>query len=381
MMDVHIVGVGIHAFGRHPGKSGIDLGVHAAREALADAGLAWTDMQFAFGGSEDAGDVDAIATPLGLTGIPVINVANGCATGGSSLLSACWAIRSGEFELGMAVGFDSHARGAFNFDPSRFGLPAWYGETGLMVTAQFMGMKIQRYMSRFGITQKTLGLVAEKAFVNGARAPHAWRRQPVALEVILESALIVDPLTKYMFCSPSEGGAALVLASARKMRELGLSGPRIRGAALQSRADVSFEVFAPFGNANAGPTHTQRAAQKVFEMAAIGPEDVQVAQLQDTESGAEVMNMAENGFCRDGEQEALVQSGATRLGGRLPVNTDGGCIACGEPIGASGLRQIYENILQLRGRAEGRQVENCRIAYSQVAGMPGVSAAVVLESA
>lgn len=380
-MDVHIVGVGIHAFGRHPGKTGIELGVHAAREALTDAGLEWSDIQFAFGGSEDAGDVDAISTSLGLTGIPVINVANGCATGGSSLLSACWAIRSGEFDLGMAVGFDSHARGAFNFDPARFGLPAWYGETGLMVTAQFMGMKIQRYMSRFGITQATLGMVAEKAFENGARAPHAWRRQPVALDTILESQLIVDPLTKYMFCSPSEGGAALVLASGKKMRELGLSGPRIRGASLQSRADLSFEVFAPFAMTDVGPTHTERVAKKVFEMASVGPEDVHVAQLQDTESGAEIMNMAENGFCRDGEQEALVRSGATRLGGKLPINTDGGCIACGEPIGASGLRQIYENVQQLRRRAEGRQVENCRFAYSQVTGMPGVSAAVLLESA
>jgi acetyl-CoA acetyltransferase len=114
-------------------------------------------------------------------------------------------------------------------------------------------------------------------------------------------------------------------------------------------------------------------------MAAVAPADIDVAQIQDTESGAEIMHMAENGFCEDGEQEQWLATGATSLGGRLPMNTDGGCMACGEPIGASGLRQVYENVQQLRGRAPGRQVENARLGYSQVYGIPGIAAAVILE--
>ena len=380
MTDVHIVGAGIHAFGRHDDKSGLDQGVFAAREALADAGLQWTDMQFGFGGSSAAGNADAVLPRLGLTGIQFVNVANGCATGGSALLSGYWAIKSGEFDLGMVVGFDKHPRGAFNPEPADWGLPDWYGDIGLMLTTQFFGNKINRYMSLNGISPITLGRVAEKAFENGARTPHAWRREPVGLNAIMSSRMISDPLTQYMFCSPAEGGAALILASDRRMRELGLSGPKVRGAAVRTRVNGSFEVFAPSVDVERGPSPTQLASRAAYDMAGVGPKDIDVAQLQDTESGAEIMHMAENGFCADGEQERLLEEGATRLGGALPVNTDGGCLACGEPIGASGLRQVYENVQQLRSRADGRQVEAARLGYSQVYGAPGLSGVVILEA-
>jgi acetyl-CoA acetyltransferase len=380
MTQVHIVGAGIHPFGRTEGRSGLDQGQFAVEQALADAGVTWRQMQFVFGGSAAAGNADALLPRLGLTGVQFINVANGCATGGSALLAGYWAIKSGEFDLGMVVGFDKHPRGAFNADPEKSGLPRWYGETGLMLTTQFFGMKIQRYMGLHGISPETLGRVAEKAFENGARTPHAWRREPVGLNVIMSSDLVSDPLTKFMFCSPAEGGAALILASDRKMRELGLAGPRIRGAAVRTRVAGSFEVFSPSLELERGPSPTQIAARAAYEMAALGPEDMDVVQIQDTESGAEIMHMAENGFCADGEQERLIAEGQTRLGGPMPVNTDGGCLACGEPIGASGLRQVYEHVQQLRGRADGRQVEAARLGYSQVYGAPGLSAVAILEA-
>jgi acetyl-CoA acetyltransferase len=380
MTDVHIVGAGIHPFGRHDGKTGLDQGLFAIHQALADAGVAWSDMQFAFGGSSAAGNADAVLPRLGLTGVQFINVANGCATGGSAILSGYWAIKSGEFDLGLVVGFDKHPRGAFNADPEEWGLPAWYGEAGMMLTTQFFGMKIQRYMGLHGIGAETLGLVAEKAFQNGAKTPHAWRREPVGLNVIMSSDMVSDPLTKYMFCAPAEGGAALILASDRKMRELGLGGPKIRGAAVRTRVNGSFEVFSPSLEIERGPSPTELASKAAYEMAALGPTDIDVIQIQDTESGAEIMHMAENGFCAHGEQEKLIRDGATRLGGRMPINTDGGCLACGEPIGASGLRQVYENVQQLRGRSSERNVEGARIGYSQVYGAPGLSAVAILEA-
>ena len=380
MTEVHIVGAGIHPFGRHDGKTGLDQGLFAIHEALADAGVAWSDMQFAFGGSSAAGNADAVLPRLGLTGVQFINVANGCATGGSALLSGYWAIKSGEFDLGLVVGFDKHPRGAFNADPEEWGLPAWYGEAGMMLTTQFFGMKIQRYMGLHGIGAETLGLVAEKAFQNGAKTPHAWRREPVGLNVIMSSDLVSDPLTKYMFCAPAEGGAALILASDRKLRELGLAGPKIRSAAVRTRVNGSFEVFSPSLEIERGPSPTELASKAAYEMAALGPADIDVIQIQDTESGAEIMHMAENGFCAHGEQEKLIHDGATRLGGAMPINTDGGCLACGEPIGASGLRQVYENVQQLRGRADGRQVADAKLGYSQVYGAPGLSAVAILEA-
>ncbi len=379
MTDVHIIGAGIHRFGRTDGVSGLEQGLVAVREALADAGQDWTAMQFAFGGSSAAGNADALLPHLGLTGVQFINVANGCATGGSAVLSGYWAIKSGEFDIGVVVGFDKHPRGAFNASPAEYGLPDWYGETGMMLTTQFFANKITRYMDLHGVTPTTLGKVAEKAFENGVHAPHAWRREPVSLETIMSSQMVSDPLTKFMFCSPAEGGCALILASDRKMRELGLSGPRVRSAAVRTRVNGSFEVFAPSLDITRGPSPTEIAAKAAFEMGGLAPSDVDVAQIQDTESGAEIMHMAENGFCAHGEQEQLIADGATKLGGRMPINTDGGCLACGEPIGASGLRQVYENVQQLRGRAEGRQVEGARLAYSQVYGAPGLSGVAILE--
>jgi acetyl-CoA acetyltransferase len=378
-MDVAIVGIGIHPFGRTPGLSGLQQGAVAARAAIADAGCAWQDMQFAFGGSFSAGSADALVNELGLTGLPFTNVANGCATGGSSLMAARAAILSGEFDLGLVVGFDKHDRGAFNADPESLGIGAWYGEAGLMVTTQFFGMKIQRYMHLHGITPLALARVAEKAFRNGALNPNAWRRSPVGVDEILSATMVSDPLTKFMFCSPSEGAVALVLCRGDIAHRYTKTPVYLKGAALRSRRYGSFEVFAPAQALEQVPGPTVDASRAVFEQAGIGPGEIRVAQLQDTESGAEIMHMAENGFCADGEQERMLADGDTRLDGRLPVNTDGGCLANGEPIGASGLRQIHENVVQLRGAAGARQVPGQpKTAYSHVYGAPGISAVTIL---
>ena len=375
-----IIGIGIHPFGRTEGMTGLDMGVAATRTALADAGVGWTDLQFAYGGSDSAGNADTMVSRLGLTGLQFINVKNGCATGGSALFGAAATIRSGEFDLGLAVGFDKHPRGAFDPRPADWGLPDWYGETGLMLTTQFFATKIQRYMYEHGISAKTLGRVAQKSFENGARADHAWRRTPVDLDTILNSQMLSDPLTKYMFCSPAEGAVALVLASEERARRMGVPIIRLEAAAMRTRPSGSFEVFAPSIDIERGGSATRIASAAAFAAAGIGPEDIDVAQIQDTEAGAEVMHMAENGLCADGEQEAWLAEGRTKIDGVLPINTDGGCIACGEPIGASGLRQVYENVVQLRGAGGARQVPgHPKVGYSHVYGAPGVSAVTILS--
>lgn len=380
MADVFIVGIGIHPFGRTEGLTGLQQGAYAIREALKDAGVEWADLQFGFGGSDSAGGADTVVNEMGLTGIPIINVRNGCATGGSSLIGTWQGVASGQYDLGVAFGYDKHPRGAFNAMPAEYSLPDWYGEAGMMVTTQFFAMKLQRYMAHHGITPMALGRVAQKAFDNGVHAPHAWRRSPVDIDTILNSPMISDPLTKYMFCSPAEGGVALILASAKKAREMGRDQIRIKAAVTRTRPPGSFEVFSPSLSIERGGAPTLLASAAAFEMAGIGPEDIAVAQLQDTESGAEIMHMAENGFCRDGEQEEWLAEGWSRIDGRLPINTDGGCLACGEPIGASGLRQVYENVTQLRGAGGGRQVPgNPTTAYTHVYGAPGISGVTILE--
>jgi acetyl-CoA acetyltransferase len=241
-------------------------------------------------------------------------------------------------------------------------------------------MKLRRYMGDFGITPMSLARVAAKSFDNGAHAPHAWRRTPMDVDTILNSQMVNDPLTKYMFCSPAEGGVALILASEKKAREMGRDEVRLKAAVIRSRPRGSFEVFAPSIELQRGVSPTVLASRAAFEQAGIGPEDIDIAQIQDTDSGAEIMHMAENGFCADGEQESWLATGHTRLDGALPINTDGGCIACGEPIGASGLRQVYENVVQMRGAGGSRQMPRApQTAYSHVYGAPGVSAVVILQ--
>jgi acetyl-CoA acetyltransferase len=378
--DVAIVGIGMHEFGRHEGIEGIDQGVVAVRRALVDAGLQWNDIEFAFGGSQAAGSADTMVAKLGLTGLQFINVANGCATGGSALFSAYNSIKSGMFDVGMAVGFDKHERGAFRVDLKENGLEEWYGASGLALTTQFFGMKINRYMHDYDISETTLAAVANKASRNGAMNPMAWRRNELSIEDVSTSRMVSYPLTQYMFCSPAEGAVSLVLCRADRARELTETPVFLRAAVVRSRRFGSFEVMAPHLAVERGDGPTIDAAKAAFEMAGIGPDDIDLAQLQDTEVGAEIMHMAENGFCEHGDQEHMIARGETEIGGRFPVNTDGGCLANGEPVGASGLRQVYENVVQLRGDAGVRQVRgDPRVAYTHVYGSPGISGVTILS--
>ncbi|MGI9327390.1 MAG: thiolase family protein [Pseudomonadales bacterium] len=379
-MDVAIIGIGMHPFGRTDGVTGLEQGVHAARQALKDVDLEWNNMEFAYGGSSAAGSADSMVSKLGLTGLQFINVANGCATGGSALQSAYMAIQSGMFDIGMAVGFDKHPRGAFTVDPEGSGLGKWYGDVGLALTPQFFGMKIQRYMHEFDISEDALVRVAVKNYKNGAKNPMAWRKNAFSYEDVINSPMVCDPLRKYMFCSPAEGGCAMILCRADKAKQYTKNPVFLKAVSVKTRQFGSFEVFSQAQALNRADAPTVQASQRAFEMAGIGPEDIQVAQLQDTESGAEIMHMAENGFCADGDQEKWLHEGWTEIDGKLPVNTDGGCLANGEPVGASGLRQVYEVALQLRGEAGERQVPNDpKTGYTHVYGAPGLSGVTILS--
>src|SRR3546814_501005 len=256
----------------------------------------------------------------------------------------------------MVVGFDKHPRGAFATKPSSLGIGDWYGETGMMITTQFFAQKIVRYMEQHDIGQETLAAVAEKSFSQGAANPNAWRRTPMSRQQILDAPMVNWPLTQYMFCSPGEGGVALVLARGEVAHKYTANPIYLRSAEFRSRRFGSFEVFSPWTTPEtlSGPTGDASAA--AFAAAGIGPEDVDVAQIQDTESGAELMHMAETGLCAHGEQEKLILTGQTRPDGSLPINTDGGVIANAEPIAATGLRQVLESVLQLRVDAGARPV-------------------------
>lgn len=381
-MEAVIIGVGLHPFGRFPGKSAMDMAADAVRLALADAGVGWPQVQTGFIGSLEVANPDAIVGRLGLTGIPLRGVFNGCATAGSALAMAARAIENGECDVAIAIGMDKHPRGAFAADPSIGGLPDWYGQTGLYITTHFFGMKINRYMHEHGITEQTLARVAAKNFRNASGNDKAWRRTPLSVEEILASPMLNYPLRQFMYCGPDEGAAAAVLCRADQAHKYVGRPVRVRACALRSRRIGAFEVQSPALPAGVpAPSPTVDASREAYELAGIGPQDVAVAQLQDTDAGSEIIHLAENGLCKDGEQERMIADGETEITGRLPVNTDGGLIGNGEPIGASGLRQIHELVLQLRGAAGARQVaENPAVGYAHLYGAPGVSAVTILST-
>ncbi|MFP6606311.1 MAG: thiolase family protein [Myxococcota bacterium] len=381
-MDLAILGTGLQPFGRHDGVTPIEMGVTAARAALDDAGLGWADVQLAFAGSLEVLQPDTMIRHMGLTGIPFTTLYNGCATGGNLLLSAANAITAGAGDIAIAIGMDKHPRGAFSVGDTleSIGLGQWYGETGLAMNPQYFAMKTLRYMHDHGISEDCLHRTAVKAFHNGSLTDHAWRRKAIPYDEIANSAMVCDPLRKFHFCSPSEGAAAVVLCRADVARRYTSSPVQLRADVFRTRLYGSFETLSPSMPVKSAPSPSVQASQAAFEMAGVGPEDIDVAQVQDTEVGHEIMHLAECGFCKDGEQEALVRDGETALDGRIPVNTDGGLLANGEPIGASGLRQVHEVCTQLRGRAGRHQVPGKpKTGFTHVYGFPGVSCVTVLS--
>ncbi len=374
MEEVAVIGVGLHPFGRFGPKSAIEMGAEAVRDACADAGIAWTDVQFAFGGSREVDNPDAVVTQLGLTGIPFMDVYNGCATAATALQLAAQSIQTGMYDIGVAVGMDKHDPGAFTADPVHYAAPPWYGEQGFFLTTKFFGMKINRYMHDHGISQGSLAKVVAKAMRNGSKNPKAFRRKPIDEEAVLSARMLNYPLTQYMFCAPDEGAAAVVLCKKSIARRYTSKPIYLRAATLRTRTYGAFEVHNSWMATDADDAPTVYAARAAYEAAGIGPADVDVIQLQDTDAGAEIIHMAENGFCADGEQEKLLHDGATEIDGPMPVNTDGGLLANGEPIGASGLRQVHEIVQQLRGAAGERQVPNSpKVGFAQLYGAPGTA--------
>ena len=379
MNDVAIIGVGLHPFGRFD-KSAVQMGAEAIQLALADANLDWTDIQFAVGGSHEVSNPDAVTRLVGLTGITFTNVFNACATAATAIKVCADTIRLGAHDIGIAVGLDKHPRGAFTDDPATMALPHWYGENGQFVTTKFFGMKANRYLHDHDISRQTLAKVAAKNFRNGALNPKAFRRKPIAEEEILASTVLNYPLTQYMFCAPDEGAAAVVMCRGDIAHRYTSTPVYLRAAEIQTRRFGSYEVHATSAPVEETASPTVYAARAAFEAAGLEPANVDVIQLQDTDAGSEVIHMAEAGFCADGDQEKLIADGATEIGGSMPVNTDGGLIANGEPIGASGLRQVHELVLQLRGQAGARQVPGePKVGFAQVYGAPGTASATIVS--
>ncbi len=373
---VEIAAVGLHPFGRFADRDAVALGAAAVDMALRGAELGRGGFQAAYCGTVYAGVAAGhrVLSTLGLTGVPVVNVEAGCASGGAALLLGLEAIQSGRCDCVLVFGIEKMPRGMIR---SSF-FPQWQEEAGLAATPAYFALRARRLMRESGVTREQLAQVVVKNRRHGAHNPFAMFREEVALEEVLGSPMVCDPLTLFMLCSPNEGAGAVVLRAAK---DAGPRQVRIAAAALRSHlpGNVLGEHTPLSGIASEPPSPTELAARDAYEAAGIGPGDFDVAEVQDTDAGRELLAYEELGLCGRGESGAWIAEGRTQIGGPLPVNPSGGLLARGEPLGASALAQVVELYLQLRGEAGPRQVPGARTALAHTVGRGANACVIVLE--
>jgi acetyl-CoA acetyltransferase len=377
MADIIIDGAGIHPFGRFPGMSAIELGAHALRSALVDAGCAWSDIDALYCAHMYAGTGAGhkITDILGRTGVPVLNVENACSSGGAGLLMARQSLLAGDHRRVAVVGIEKMPSGMM--DMTYFDI--WRRESGHASNPAQFAFATRRHMHEWGTTERQLALVAEKNHAHSVHNPNAMYRREISVDEVLASRQVVDPLRLLMLCSPNEGAAAVIL-TCRPARP---GDVRLRGHALiTARRDQSIGEHMPTDSpAVVGRVEsvTRRAAALAYERAGLGPEALDVVELQDTDAGSEIIATEDLGLCGPGLGGELVESGRTRLGGSLPVNPSGGLLSKGEPVGASGLGQVHEVMQQVSGRCGVRQVPGARIGLTHALGAGGNCSVMILE--
>lgn len=372
---VAVAGIGLHPFGRHGATGAHEMGATALRSAMAEAGVRRGDFQAAFCATAYGGVASGhrVLGALGLTGVPIVDVEAGCASGGAALSLAAGAIAAGQHDTALVVGIEKMGRGMIR---SSFFEP-WMEQAGLSAGPAYFALRAQRLLAEQGLTRHDLAALVAKNRAAGVHNPDAMYRKPVSAEEVLASRVVAEPLHLLMLCAPNEGAAAVVLRRA----ELAPAGsPLLLAAALRSHlpGSVLDESTPLAGIDHSGVTPpTSLAARDAFEAAGAGPEDLDVVECQDTDAARELLGWCELGLCGPGEQSAILRSGAFGPGGRLPVNPSGGLLSKGEPLGASALGQVVEIVRQLRGTAGPRQVEGARLGLAHTIGR-GANASVTL---
>ncbi len=357
------------------------MGETAARAALDDAGIDYSLVQQAYAGYVygDSTAGQAAIYGLGLTGIPVINVNNNCATGSSALFLARQAVASGAVECALAVGFEQMKPGAlkrvwddrpapmFRFDDL---MTEVQGVHDAPRAAQMFGGAGLSHMEKYGTKPETFAKISVKARKHAANNPNAVFRDLLTEEQVLESPHIFGPLTRYQCCPPTCGAAAAVVCSEEFARKHGLAADVvIEAQALTTDTPSTFEDRDMMKVV--GYDMTAAAAAQVYEAAGIGPEDVQVVELHDCFSANELITYEGLGLTPEGTAEKFILDGDNTYGGRVVTNPSGGLLSKGHPLGATGLAQCAELVWQLRGQAGKRQVEGARIGLQHNLGLGG----------
>ncbi len=391
---VTVAGVGMHPWGKW-GRSFVEYGVHAARRALGDAGVPWTDVDLVVGGETVrngyAGYVagSTFAQALGWNGARIATSYAACATGAQALDTARARILAGLCEVALVVGADTTPQGFLAPNAGeRWDDPDWLRFRLMgMTNPAYFAMYARRRMDLYGATPEDFALVKVKNSRHGLTNPHARYRKEVSVADVLASAVVSDPLHLLDICATSDGAAAVVLVSDDYARRHAL-GAAVRMSAVSTvtptfpNTVLDMPLLSTDANGGLEPERTfkESLAVAAYEEAGIGPEDVDVAEVYDLSTALELDWIEDLGLCERGEAESLLRAGETTIGGGMPVNPSGGLACFGEAVPAQALAQVCELTWQLRGQAEGRQVEGARVGITANQGLFGHGSAVVLVS-
>jgi acetyl-CoA acetyltransferase len=393
--SVWVLGAWMNKIGRYPEKDVVDLAAEAAFHALDDAGVTIFDMEVMASGNQFVGRIgQSIAKQIGQTGIPIYNVQNACATGATAVRTVIMSIKAGESDMGLAIGSEQMGKMGLLVGGGSSGGPKVYEPSGrsgsVMATDGILGSAtmpavfgqagMEYAYENDGVGFEQFAKVAEKNHAHSTLNPLAQYQKRFSLEEIMEARVISYPNTLPMCCPTGDGAAAVVLVSESKLKTLSLE--QQRRAVKISASVLTSDPWSEGGEAQPNVnTLTRNAADKAYELAGVGPEDLNLVELHDCFATAELIHYDNLRLCEPGGAGAFIDSGAPWRDGKTPVNVSGGLLSKGHPIGMTGAAGVFEITTQLRGEAGDRQIEGAKVGMAHVIGLGSSCAIHILEKA
>lgn len=360
MRPVVVAGAGMHKCGRYPDKWATDLAIEAALNALDDAGIPWKDIEIAYVSHVVQGVSvgEAICEKLGLTGIPIINVENACASGSTAVREAFYAVGNGLYDIAIVIGVEKMGRGVLGGAGEEGSLER---ELGLNLMPARYALRANRHIHKYGTTKDQLAKISVKNHKNGCLNPYSHYQKEVTVEEVLASKMICDPITLLQCCPTSDGAAAVVICTEKAMKKYSSKSKLfIAGSALQTEKYKDPDDL------------TKRTAIAAYEMAGMEPKDIDFAEVHDAFTIGEILHYESLGFCDQGKGGLMVDEGRTEIGGDIPVNPSGGLQSRGHPLGMTGVAQVCEVVWQIRGEAGKRQIDHPKVGLTHTQGAGGV---------
>lgn len=361
--EVIVLGAGLYRYGIYPEIPFTAMGAQAINNALQDAGIEWKDIEIGYCSYTNLGNAAGhiLALRIGSNGMTMTNVENASASGNAAFREAYLAIASGAHDVALAIGVDklnAYRHGKSSQDQKEIVKAPI--NTGMM---RGFAERAHQHMQEYGTTVRQMAMVSVKSHFNGSLNPYAHYQQSVTLEEVSQARMVADPLTVLHCCPWDEGAAAVILCS------------KDAAAKYTTKPCPTVLASACTGNLGIDPLVelTQMTAARAYDMAGVGPKDLNLVELHDAATIEEILYYEALGLCQMGEGGKLMESGATEIGGRIPVNTSGGLISMGHPIGPTGIGQIAELLWQIRGTAGKRQIpQNPRVGLAHMVGAGGV---------